>query len=226
MTTATKTKTRASTELRKLEDARTKAHAKTLDLKAKASAWGEQTEAMRAELTRMGMTDQDQFTDLQHLRDTGVGTVGVTPRPGTRAAELEAEIKKRIAGPNPFDADHLKARGEFHAADEAVSEFKIARCTDRLDELEPEFQAAEDSIRQAAADLLRASEEYKANVEQARAVIGDTPILDRPAAHDPPLNFDPRPAEWSAIARDILDTEIVKPGLTPTAAWKLENHNV
>lgn len=204
-----------SAKLRKLEDARNEAHQKSKNARAKVYAYDEETMALRVALSERCRVNPDEFDANKNIAN-----------PGTEAAKLTAEIKERMYSENPHDSAFREAQAEFHRHDEAAEEFKIRHCTDRLAELEPDFTAAEQTIRDAAMALIQGCEQYRLNTESARAVILTTPLIDRDTRQgsDPALTFDHRVDEWLAIARDIADAELVKPGLTPTAAWKLEQH--
>jgi hypothetical protein len=174
-----------------------------------------ETQAMRVALSERTISNPDEFDRANQI-----------PKAGTPAAKLDAEVKQRLTSENPHQAEYEQARGKFLRADEIVQSFKARHCRDRIEELEPEFNVAGQGIRDAAADLLRACEQYAANVEATRGIVSDTPMIDRSASHEPALGFDARPAEWAAVARDILDTDIAKPGLTEIAVWRLEQNRV
>ena len=209
--TATKPRKSVTTELAKLEADRTKAHAETKEAKARSEAWDQETEAKRAELSQLIST-----------RDGATGRVVVgAPQPGSAAAKLDAEIRDRLRTGNPHQAEHAQARGEFHQADRAVREFKLEHVHDRLAELDPEVDAAIEGIRSAAAALAEACQDYRATVETTRVVIVDTPGLDREKPNETHQTFDPNVASWGEVAAGIRDAEIIRPGLTPIAAWKV-----
>lgn len=204
-----------SAELRKLEEARDEAHAESRSARADVDAWDGETQAMRVFYSEYAQDNPEELDANGNL-----------PKPGTRAAKLEAEIKERMRSENPHQAAAEEARAKFHAADKAAHEFKITRCADRLAELEPDFNTAEEAILKAAVALTQACEQYRVNIEQARAIISSTPVIDRDGnrGSEPSLTFDPRVDDWLTFARDIADAEIAKPGLTPIAAWKLAQH--
>ncbi len=206
MTTATKTT--VATELAKLEQAREKAHAEVRKAKRKIDDWNAETEAKRGELT-----------ERQHSAPEEVEGVDKRVKPGTYAAKLSAEIRKRLAAENPHQGDHDAAVAEFHRHDEALTEFKRARVHDRLAQLDADHAAGAELIRSGFESLRRGAELIRVNVEEARAIVTDTPGLER--GSEPHLAFDPRVNDWYALACGEQDTEIAKPGLTPVALEKL-----
>jgi hypothetical protein len=201
------TTTTPSTELAKLEKARDKAHAPVRELKRKRRNWDTETEARRYQLTARRHAHPAEFE--------GAGK----PKQGTEAAKLELEIKKRMAEPNPFQADFDAAVAEFHARDTEVEQFKLHHVRDRLGEVETSARRSVEDIVEAAEALRVALDSYRGDIEEARAVLIDTPGLD--ARY---LGHEPRIGEWTRVASDIVETEILLPGLTPTGEQKVDEH--
>jgi hypothetical protein len=207
MTTATKPRP-ASTELAELQETRDRLHAKVVAAKRKVSAWDEETEAMKKRLT-----------DLINARPEQVEGLEKRVLPGTEAARLSDQIKKRLRSENPHRAPYEKAFTPYEQADRAMQEFKLTRLHDRLAELDPDAERAIDRIREAFVQLRDACGDYGQVILGVRDVVNDTPGLGgQDAGHDP------RPEEWRRLAEDALKGEIAKPGLTPTGAARAASH--
>jgi hypothetical protein len=202
MPTALKT---PSSELRRLQQDRDKLHARVREAKAKIAAWDEETAHLRGEFTVHGHAHPEQYEGA----DKRV-------KPGTEAAKLRSTIRERLRD-NPHRAAYGEAFAPYEGADLALRRFKREHVRERLGELDPDYDKATDTIREGLELLRRGCEEYRVAVEGARAIVLDTPLLN--GQH---LGHDPRPDEWRRLAADALDSEIAKPGLTPTAEAKLD----
>jgi hypothetical protein len=209
MTTTTRQNSTVGAQLRKLQGAREKAHAKVTEARRKVSEWNAETEARRAELTLRSETHAAEFEGPQRL-----------PKKGTKAAKLAAQIKKRMTEPNPCQAGYEKALGPYLAADRALSDFKRARLHDRLAELEPHHETAVATIREGLELLKRGCEQYRAGVDGVRAITTDTPGLERRRGM---YRFDPGPEEWERLASEALDREILRPGVSEEGEWWANN---
>lgn len=212
MTTVTKTKptTSVTAELEQLEEAKAKAQTEARQAKVAVEDWERETKEMRLALSIHLQSHPSEFD-------------GGRAKPGTEAARLEEAIKERMRGENPHLLDHQQATAKFHRTDALLEQFKVSRIADRLAELDPDHDAAEQAIRDAAGALAEACSQYASGVERVRAIIATTPTLER--GSEPSLAFDGRVQEWHALALDIQDTEVLAPGLSEVAEWKLEQHH-
>ena len=200
MTTATKTI--PSKELAQLERERDRTYAELQKVKRTREAFDAETWRLRAASSEYMRTHPEEARDAAQ-----------NPKPGTKAAELHDEIRERRAE-NPHTEDYESAKAAFHEAGEAVETFR----TQRLDDLIAEAQAEADD---AIAHIVRGFEqvaagcgEYRGAIDKVTAIIGATPGLARQPgmdAHDPRIN------DWAAIARDVFESEIAKPGLSDRA---------
>jgi hypothetical protein len=168
------------------------------------------TTSVTAELKRLEEARAEAKTKVEAARgdveafDEGLGTL------------------EKMRGENPHHAALRQARDESKQAQQALDQFKVTRITDRLAELEPDCIAAEQAIHLAAAALVQGCEMYRDNAEAAKAVVADTPRINR--GREPGLGFDGRVAEWRKIVANIVDAEIARPGLTDLASWTLAQH--
>lgn len=132
---------------------------------------------------------------------------------------------ERMRSENPHAAAHQRARAESKRCRRALDQFKIEHCADRISELQPGFDDAEQAIHAAGVALQHACEMYKANVAASKAIVDDTPWISR--GREPGLGSDGRVAEWRRLADEIVAAEVVAPpGLTGLARWTLEKHSV
>lgn len=197
-----------SAELRKLQDTRDKAHAKAREARAERDGWNEETERLRHEFSARCQAHPDEVEGPTQR-----------PKPGTQAARLQGEIKARMAGDNPHEQAYSAALEHFHGFDRQVEQFKVERVRDRLAEFDPDAEAAVAALREAFEAQLEACEQYRAVVDRVHAVVTDTPGFVRKQGT---YRIDPRPAEWALQARQALESDVVKPGLSPVAEARLD----
>lgn len=151
MATTTTRPTTASAELRKLQETRDAAHAKAREARAERDGWNEETERLRHELAAHCDSHPEQFEGAEQR-----------VKPDTKAAQLQQEIKARMAGDNPHEQAYGEALEHFHGFDRQVEQFKVERVRDRLAELDPDAEAAVAALREAHEAQLRACEQYRA----------------------------------------------------------------
>jgi hypothetical protein len=199
---------RASAELERLQSDRDQAHAKVREARQKVEAHDAETEAMRAALTHRGHTHPEELEPGDKR-----------PRKGTEAAKQAAAIRKRRAEPNPHQPEYDATLAEFHAADTLCQEFRRRHVADLLAELDPEFAEIEAEWRDVLEREVRLNERYQGLVSTARDIVIATPGLT--GQH---VGWDPRPNEKAREARRGLDSELAKPGLTPSAEAKLADY--
>jgi len=140
------------------------------------------------------------------------------PKPGTKAAELHDEIRERMAE-NPHTEDYEVAKATFHEAAEAVETFRSEHIDDLIAEAQAEAYDAIANIVRGFEQVAAGSSEYRGVIDKVTAIISATPGLARQPgmdAHDPRIN------DWAAIARDVLESEIAKPGLSDRAVERLD----
>lgn len=205
----TTTRTPPSTELRKLQATRDRLHEKVREARAKMTAHDHETQVKAVQLTERRHTNPDEFD-------------GPRPQPGTDAAKLAEEVKRRRHESNPHADEFDAAFAPYEQADLALQAFKRERVHDRLAELDPEVDAAIEALHGAYEVQLRACEQYVAVVEQVGAIVRDTPgLAGTPMAYD----VDDHVYTWAARARDVLANGILRPKLSFRAEQKLEAFN-
>jgi len=200
MTTKTTT---ATAELASLTEAREKAHIIVHKLKRERDAWNAETEAMRAALTPRRDTHPEE-----HLKD------GYTEKPGTETAKMVAEVKARMAAPNPTQPKLDEAIQKFHAAEIKERHFRILEMDRLIAEAAPPedaevFEAAWQAIAAQAAA-------YRAKEEAVREL-----FLDAPQIEGKDVKLDRRVEEWARLAQEALADPLTMPGLGDMAAWNV-----
>ena len=197
-----------SAELRKLQDTCDAAHAKAREARADRDGWNEETERLRHEYSAHCDSHPEEVEGAEQR-----------VKPDTKAAQLQQEIKARMAGDNPHEQAYSAALEHFHGFDRQVERFKVERVRDRLAEFDPEAAVAVAALREAYEAQLEACEQYRAVVDRVHAVVTDTPGLVRKQGT---YAIDPRPAEWALQARQVLESDVIKPGLSPVAEALLD----
>lgn len=86
---------------------------------------------------------------------------------------------------------------------------------DRIEEVS-ENDALE-KIRDGLRLLVEGGELYAHEIAAVRDIVIDTPTLN--GQH---VGHDPRPDQWRRMAVEALDSEIARPGLTPTGEAKVD----
>jgi hypothetical protein len=203
MTTATKT---PSAHLAKLQEARDKAHVPVLEARRKLNAYDAETEAKRGTLTALVRTNPEEFEGPTH-----------TPREGTEAAQLAAEVRQRRSQPNPHQDEYEKAQAEFLRRDQELQDWLRRNVRARIEEVQADAREAVDQIREGFEALRSGSDRYRVAIEEVRSIVISTPGMD---GQD--YGHDPRPDDWRRLAEDALDGEIVLPQLSPMGNYKAD----
>jgi hypothetical protein len=206
MTTATPKRRSASAELAKLIRKQEESREKLSAIKRKRNDFEAETEAMRAAYGSHRLEHPEQYEGGERR-----------PKPGSEAAKIGEEIRRRMEEDNPFEHDYGVALAAFHSADEALVSFRRTHLLDLFDDLDPGFHEAEAAIRTGLESLLAGSEKYAALVEEVLALVVAAPIV---SGKD--VTLDPRPGQWAQLAREALDGGINKPGITIRAARQLK----
>jgi len=200
------TKTTAPSDaLAELERRRDELHAEARTARAERDGHDAETAALRAELTQHRN---------EHPEDYFGGDF--RPKPGTRAAELDAAIKARVAAPNPGQPAYDAAIAEFHAADAAVEEFHRTHIDELIAEHDERVDAAVASLHAGLEQLIEGADAYAAAVAGVRDIIVNCPVLG--GQH---LGYDPRPAEWGKLADLALGSAVARPGLNDAGRARL-----
>lgn len=197
MATATKA---PSDELAKLQRKRDAAHVRVRDIRAEFNAWCDELPTLRAQLDVLA-PDSAEATKLQ--------------------SEVAARVEATWHGagaPSPYRDDYAAAQSEFTELDAELQAFRREHCRELIAQRTEEAQAAIERMREGWALVAAGAAEFSAIATTVQTIASVTPGLER----DPHVTGnDPRPAEWARQAAEILDGEIVPPGLTPKGEWRL-----
>jgi hypothetical protein len=202
----TKKTTSVTEEQAKLTATREETFAELQTVKRTSAGRDRQTEAMRGEATARRHEYPEEHTGEQFK-----------PKPGTDSAKLSAEIKKRMAEPNPHQQDFDKAAAKYRAAELAERGFRAKYFEQILEELGPDHEDLD-------ADMAEAWEriEYLAGLElerleRVRAQVNATPGID--GQNNP---FDARASDWSRYASDAAAAPpLRRPGVDEAALHQL-----
>lgn len=205
MTTATKTQTKPSTELGKLKKHWTESYARLQKVKRERAAYDAETETLRAEYGAYMNQRPEDWRDQAR-----------NPKPGSPSAEFEAKLKTRMASPNPRQGDFDTAQSEFLEVDAALQRFRRSQMFALVEEIDPEYRATVDRLRSALEEIVEAEGTYRALTEHVAGLIRECPGIDGQA-----LTYDPRPGEWREMAERALEADVMRPGISEAAAWKL-----
>jgi len=202
MTTATESLAGRLTEL---EDERDREHQKARDKKREASAWNDQTEALRGEFTAHRHAYPEEYDKRNR------------PIESTKAAKLQEKVRKRMAETNPYDAEVNAAVRDFHRSGNLANQFRLSNWDAIVAEFPPDVEDI--TIRALAAFemLAGAMGDYELLEERTRDFILDTPGLNGRA-----LTSDPRVAEWAKLAAAALEEPLTRPRLTEKGRYRLD----
>ena len=207
MATATASRTIPSKELAQLEHERDRTYAELQEVKRTREAFDQETRRLRAASSEYIRSHPEEARDAAQ-----------NPKPGTKAAELHDEIRERTAQ-DPHTEDYEVAKAAFHEAAEAVETFRSQHLDDLIAEAQADADGAITHMRQGFEQVAAGCSEYRGAIDKVTAIIGATPGLARlPGmdAHDPRIN------DWAAVSRDVLESEIAKPGLSDRAVERLD----
>ena len=203
--TPTATKTKPSTELGKLKKQWDNAYSRLNAIKRERSAYETETEALRSEYTAFVNERPEDWRDEAR-----------NPKPASPSTEKLEALKKRMSSPNPRQADFDAAQREFLEVDAALQRFRRSQMFALVEEVDPEYRATVDRLRSALEEIIEAEGTYRAITEHVASLIRECPGLDGQA-----LVSDPRPGEWRKMAELALEHDVMRPGISEVAAWKL-----
>lgn len=212
MTTATPTKRTPSAELAKLQAARDKAHAKVRETRQARDEWDAETRQLQAEYTAHRHANPDDYFGGDFR-----------PKPGSEAERQALAIRKRLTNGNPVLEDYEAALAPVRELDRLLETFKRERVRSRIEEALVDRESP-DKARKAIGQLLAWLSSEQQAIEAVRAVVQDTPTLQRQRQHT--LSFDSRVGEWENLLGGMLEAieeGIATPGLTAFAEDRVRN---
>lgn len=201
MTSATTTKS-VSAALAKREQKAAKARAEARDKRQAKEAYEAEVHDLRARYASLDPNSAE-------ARDIG--------------EEIKAREQSRIHNTGPLADAYEAAKAPYMAAGTALETYKQEHCLDRLAEVTAGHDELQEDLRQAARQGLAVVRALLDEKERVKAVILDTPGLRRRPQVE---GHDGRLYDWLALFEDMVDAEVLKPGLSPVGEVHLERFSV
>lgn len=190
MTTIASRKTTVNAELAKLEQAHAKAHAKVCEARDKKNAWEAEVPGLQARCASLDPTS----TEAEAIKQ-----------------EINARIQSVYHGAGSLRAEYAAAFAPYAELDEQLEQFRRDRCRDRIAEKVVEVDEAIEKLREGWRLIAEGAAHYQLVANAVQHIANETPGLRRKPHM---VGLDTRPAEWALRASDVIDGDIVRPGLT------------
>lgn len=193
-----KTTKSAIATLEKFTKARQARQITIAGIKREREAYETETQALQLELSARHASHPEEFD-----RD------GNIPLPDTQSDKLSKEIKGRREGPNPVQEKLDAAIDAFHAAERAEHEFRTTNYEQLVAECQEPAAEAATRIYEAFQTIADEASQYRSSEAHIMELVRNTPQLT--GQH---VKVDERVAQWERQAREILDTDLILPGIT------------